>query len=499
MASGPQPSRTSGPISASSRNPPETWPLPALGEMRLLRLWLALGGLSAGVIWGYTHGNERAGVVLCMIGIGAVSIRRKKAALLIGIALAAFGAGAFDAALRSDRTAAVEVLASDFARCKIEGKVLEDQGALGTLVAIHQADCAGLTRLEEPGTVIFPDKVADAGSLLAAEGTLVPLQDDAFDLSRRRAGAAALFDADSARAAGIPSLPLRIAASIRHGLQDATHSLGPPREGLVRGLTIGDIHKLDQVTVEDFRRAGLSHLLAVSGENLAMFLGALALVVRRFPYSLRLTTYLGAIALFVLVVGPQPSVLRAAVMGAVMIVAVGRGHRAQPLAVLATALIIVIAFRPGLVFSVGLQLSAAATAGIVLWTKPVERFLQPLPRAIALPLAVTLSAQAAVSPILIATFGQLSLVAPLANLLAFPAVAPPTVLGLLGGVVSLVNSAAARFLVTLAGPFAGWITWVGTTLGRAPLAAVDLPHGAAWITGLPVVGAAVAAARLANE
>jgi competence protein ComEC len=268
---------------------------------------------------------------------------------------------------------------------------------------------------------------------------------------------------------------------------------------LVRGLTIGDTSDIDAVTVDDFRRAGLSHLLAVSGENLAMFLGALAFAIRRLPYRLRLLAYFGAIGLFVLVVGPQPSVLRAAVMGAVMVAAVGRGHRAQPLAVLATALIVVIAFRPGLVFSVGLQLSAAATSGIVLWTKPVERAMRKLPRAIALPLAVTISAQVAVAPILIATFGQLSLISPVANLVAFPAVAPPTVLGLCAGAVSLISIPTARILAALAGPFAGWIAWVGTSLGAAPGAAVDLPKGAAYLAAIPALAAAVTAAARTSE
>jgi ComEC/Rec2-related protein len=426
--------------------------------------------------------------------------RRHRTALLAGILLAAFGAGAIDASLRSGRSAAVAVLASDFATCQIRGRVLEDQGALGTLVAIQGASCRGFAAIEDPGTVMFPNKVADAGSEVRADGSLVPLRDDdAFDVARQRAGASALFDVNEKRVGGIGSLPLRLAASIRHGLQDAASSLGAPREGLVRGLTIGDTSKVDGAIVDDFRRAGLSHLLAVSGENLAMVLGALTLLVRRFPYRSRLISYLGAIALFVLVVGPQPSVLRAAVMGAVMVAAVARGYRTQPLGVLGTALIIVVAFRPGLVFSVGLQLSAAATAGIVLWTKPVERSLRPLPRVISLPLAVTLAAQTAVSPILIAVFGQLSLVAPLANLLAFPAVAPPTLLGLSAGLISVASPAAARFLVALAGPFAGWIAWVGTSLGRAPGAAVNLPRAAAWFAAVPVLVAALAAATFKDE
>jgi competence protein ComEC len=438
-----------------------------------------------------------AGVSL--LGTAALGFRRKPVLLIVGILLATFGAGAIDASLRSQRTSAASVLASDFARCEISGRVIESQGALGTLVAIERATCPDLAPMQAVGTVMFPDDVADPGAPVSATGTFVPLRDDSFDVARRRAGASALFDVERASTGTITSPALRLAASIRRGLQRATRQLGPPREGLVRGLAIGDTSKLDPVMVEDFRRAGLSHLLAVSGENLAMFLGALALVVRRLPYKLRLLAYLAAICLFVLVVGPQPSVLRAAVMGAVMVAAVGRGHRAQPLGVLATSLIIVIAFRPGLVFSVGLQLSAAATAGIVLWTKPVERSLRRLPRTIALPLAVTISAQVAVSPILIGTFGQLSVVSPVANLLAFPAVAPPTVLGLCAGALSLFSARAARSAAILAGPFAGWIAWVGRTLGEVPDAAIDLPHAVAWVISLPILVMAVAAAMQSTE
>jgi competence protein ComEC len=467
--------------------------------VRLLRLWLALGGLSGGVLWGYAHQALFLPLALSALGAATLALRRKPTLVLVGVVVAAFGAGALDASLRSARTAAVGVLASDFAHCQITGRVLEDQGALGTLVALVEASCHGYARISDPGTVMFPTRVGDPGATVSSSGTLVPLRNDPFDLARRRAGASGLFDPDSSHTAPASSPPLRLASAIRNGLLDATQTLGSPRRGLVRGLTIGDTSDIDPVTVDDFRRAGLSHLLAVSGENLAMFLGALAYAIRRLPYRLRLLAYLGAIGLFVLVVGPQPSVLRAAVMGAVMVAAVGRGHRAQPLAVLATALIVVIAFRPGLVFSVGLQLSAAATTGIVLWTKPVERVLRKLPRTFALPLAVTISAQVAVAPILIATFGQLSVISPVANLVAFPAVAPPTVLGLCAGGVSLVSASGARILAAMAGPFAGWIAYVGTSLGRAPGAAVDLPKGAAYVAAVPILAAAFTAAARTSE
>ncbi|MDP9222340.1 MAG: ComEC/Rec2 family competence protein [Actinomycetota bacterium] len=406
--------------------------MPKAGGAALARVWLAAAGLSAGVVWGFEHPAPVVGGGLCTLGGLLLCLRRKAAAGVVGIIMVASGAGALDASLHARPTAAAAIAAS-LPRCTIGGSVLEDDGALGTLVTVTQAVCSGFAPVHNAGTVMFPQRVGDLGATISATGTLLPLQDDAFDVSRRRAGASAWFDPEAVRSQGTTSLPLKVAASIRQGIENATRSLGPPRGALVRGLTIGDTTDIDQVTVEDFRRAGLSHLLAVSGENLAMFLGALAVVFRALPYRLRLLAYLAAIALFVLIVGPQPSVLRAAVMGAVMVAAVGAGRRVHPLHVLATALIVVIAFRPGMVFSVGLQLSAAATAGIVLWTRPVQRSLRRLPRFLALPLAVTVSAQAAVAPILIGTFGQLSLVSPLANLMAFPAVAPPTVLGFVRG------------------------------------------------------------------
>jgi hypothetical protein len=303
--------------------------VPRAGGAALARVWLAAAGLSIGVIWGFEHPATVAGCGLCLVGGLLLALRRRTAAGLAGIVLVASGAGMVDASLRA-RPSAVATIAGNFPTCRIDGSILENDGALGTLVTVANASCSGFAPIHDAGMVMFSDSIGDSGAALSATGILVPLQDDAFDLSRRRTGASALFDPETVRTLGIPSPPLRLAASIRHGIENATRSLGPPRAALVRGLTIGDTSDIDQATIDDFRRAGLSHLLAVSGENLAMFLGALAVVIRRLPYRSKLLMYLAAIGLFVLIVGPQPSVLRAAVMAAVMVAAVGAGQRAQP-------------------------------------------------------------------------------------------------------------------------------------------------------------------------
>lgn len=234
---------------------------------------------------------------------------------------------------------------------------------------------------------------------------------------------------------------------------------------------------------------------SLSGTNVTIVVGAAALAVSRLALRTRVIACAAALGLYVAVVGPEPSVLRAATMGGIALVALAGGRRTEPLHALGVALIVVLALRPGLVFSVGLHLSAAATAGIVLFAGRLARRMSGLPRAVALVLAVTLAAQVAVAPVLIGVFGELSVVAPLANLLAAPAVAPATVLGLGGAVAGSVWPAAGVLLARAAEPFVGWILAVGRTTGGWSGASLEVPRWWAWPLGAFVVVAALATRR----
>jgi competence protein ComEC len=178
-------------------------------------------------------------------------------------------------------------------------------------------------------------------------------------------------------------------------------------------------------------------------------------------------------------------------MAGIALFAVATGRRSDPLVVLGLALIVVVALRPGLVFSAGLQLSAGATLGIILWTAQLTRRLSFLPRPLALALSATLAAQFAVSPIIVAIFGQMSLIGPVANLVAFPAVAAPTVLGLAAGVIDIVAPGPGRAVAAVAEPFARWILFVAHALGQPSWAAVALPSWSALLLALPVIAAAL--------
>jgi competence protein ComEC len=264
----------------------------------------------------------------------------------------------------------------------------------------------------------------------------------------------------------------------------------PERAGLLSGLSTGDTTGIGGVTEEQLRRAGLSHLVAVSGSNVAIVVGATALMVSRVALPIRIAACGIALGLFVLVVGPEPSVLRASVMGTVGLLALAAGRRTEPLHALGLALIVLLGLRPGLISSVGLHLSVAATAGIVVFSGHIRRALDGLPNFVSLALAVTLAAQFAVAPLLIGTFGELSLVAPLGNLLAIPMVAPATVLGLMAAVTGALVPPVGLLCARVAEPFVTWVLAVGRTTGSWSWASLEVPKAWAW----PLWGLVIAAA-----
>ncbi|HEX2234657.1 MAG TPA: ComEC/Rec2 family competence protein, partial [Actinomycetota bacterium] len=396
----------------------------------------------------------------------------------------------------ASRDGPLDALARAVPRCDLRGVVQERAGGLGDLVWVEVISCDGRPRLADAGVVAL-DGGGDIGFEVDAEGWLLPLGEGPFDASLRRAGAHAVFDPRSVQRAPPEGGLAGVAHSLRRALRRATAPLEGDRAGLLRGLAIGDTSSLGPHAVETLRRAGLSHLVAVSGSNVAIVVGCLVWALAPLGLRARVAGALLGLALFVVVVGPEPSVLRAAAMGAVGLAALASGRRSEPLHALALALIAVIGARPHLALSVGLALSASATGGIVLWARPVARRLGWMPRPLALGLAATLSAQAAVAPLLIAVFGAVSVTAPAANLLALPAIAPATVLGLGAALAGALFEPAGRALARGAEPFVAWVLWVGDLLGAPAWASAEVSRG--WALPLAAVVAALVCGALATR
>jgi competence protein ComEC len=463
------------------------------------RVWLAAAALAAGAIAGLHGVDAAAGWAACVGAIGGLALRRRPLVRAAAIAIAAFGLGAISGAAEVQRVAPARALAVNVPHCDLNGRVLEHAGGLGTLIALDVLRCEGYPPIENAGVAVADLSRADPGARVRMTGWIVPLGTDSFDAARRRLGADAAFDAREIEVGSVDGPFNKAAAGFRGSLRKATSSLGADRASLTRGLSIGDTTDMPPRLEEDLRRAGLTHLVAVSGSNVAIVLTVVTFVVRRLGAGTRFTVGLCALGFYVLVVGPEPSVLRAAVMGGIALAALTYGRRSEPLHALGLALMAVVAVRPGLALSVGLHLSAAATAGIVLWAERLTRWLAPLPSVVTVPLAVTLAAQIAVAPILALVFGQLSLTAPLANLLAAPAVAPATVLALTAGAAGLAFPGTAAVLAQIAGWFAWLIAVVGHRLGGGTWSAIEVPAIAGWVLAGAVVMMAVVGLRARDD
>lgn len=281
-------------------------------------------------------------------------------------------------------------------------------------------------------------------------------------------------------AVGPPSRLQRVAAAIRSGLRAAVEPLPAGPAALLPGLVIGDTGRLPTEVVAEFRATGLTHLVAVSGANLAIVIGTVVALTRRFGAGRRGAGVLAGLCMlaFVVVARPSPSVLRAAVMGVVVLAGLHIGRRASAVPALAAAMLGLVLLDPALSRSAGFALSVLATAGIVLLARPVQDRLPTwLPRWLAEALAVPLAAQIACSPVLVALFGSLSLIAIPANVLAAPAVAPATLVGVVLAVVAPVATPVAHLLSRLAQPPTTWLLFVAHRGAVLPGAQIGWPTG----------------------
>ncbi|TYC11625.1 MBL fold metallo-hydrolase [Actinomadura syzygii] len=279
---------------------------------------------------------------------------------------------------------------------------------------------------------------------------------------------------------GPPSLVQRGAERVRARLRAAVARLPPDQRGVLPGMIVGDTSGLDPALAEDFRTAGLTHLLVVSGANLAIVTGAVLGLCRLAGLGRRRAPPVAvlAVVVFVVIARPEPSVLRAAVMGLIGLLAMFTGRSRQGLPALAAAVLLLVLADPELARSYGFALSVLATAGLLVLGPPWrERLARRLPGPVADALAVAAAAEVAVAPVLVMLSGEVGVVSVFANLLAAPAVAPATLLGALAAVIASVCLPLARVIAWPAGLATGWIIWVARTAATLPYATIPWTGG----------------------
>jgi competence protein ComEC len=273
----------------------------------------------------------------------------------------------------------------------------------------------------------------------------------------------------------------RGAEAVRESVRRAVAHRPPSQRALVPALVDGDDTGLDPALADDFRTTGLTHLLAVSGTNLTLVVGFLLVAGRWCGVRGRWLYLLGAAGIvgFVLLARTEPSVVRAAAMGTVGLLAMGTDGRERGARTLGAAVVGLLLLDPGLATNVGFALSVVATAGILLlapgWRDALARWL---PRWLAEAIAVPATAQLACTPLVAAISGQVSLVAVVANLAVAPVVGPATVLGLAAGLLGLAWPWLGQQVGTLAGWCVAWVVEVARRGADLPSAAVDWGTGA---------------------
>lgn len=227
----------------------------------------------------------------------------------------------------------------------------------------------------------------------------------------------------------------------------------PPESGFAAGILVGDKSGLSDAWQNDFQTAGLSHLLALSGFNITIIVLAVFWLLAFLPKAARLLITMLAVSLFVAFVGGGASIVRAAIMGLCGLVVIETGRQASAITLLMFASAVMGLFSP-LIFAYdpSFQLSFAGVAGMIGLQQPLQSFFRKYSgRRLAELLSATLAAQCGVLPLILMLFGEVSLIAPIANLV----VAPLIPWAMLSAFLAVIFS----FFLSPLGHFLGFISW----------------------------------------
>ncbi|MBP1704411.1 MAG: putative Competence protein ComEC [Chloroflexi bacterium] len=286
-------------------------------------------------------------------------------------------------------------------------------------------------RVELVGRV-EPPPDSEYGAYLARNGIAGTLRSDEL----------ALLPADPGPGGTLEAARRAVDAALARALPE-------PAAGLAAGILVGLRERVDRELATDFTATGLSHVLAISGWNIALVGGLAAALLARRPARVRLAATLAVIVGYTLFAGASASVVRAAAMAGVALVARAGGRPGTAAAALGLAVTGIVVAGPATCLDPGFQLSAAATAGLLAWSAPItqrlEHTLPWLPGWIVEGLGVSLAAQAATLPIVLLEFGRLAPLAPLLNLAVVPLVPAAMAAGCVaaaGGVLTMVGTPA---------------------------------------------------------
>lgn len=341
-------------------------------------------------------------------------------------------------------------------------------------------------------------KAPEAREVVRLSGSISPPRADERGRRLHRRGCAGTVRVRTIRSAGWPSGVFGAIGRVRARAVQTVDKLPGEAGALVAGVVLGDRRRLAGTPAEtDFRTTGLSHLVAVSGSHLVVVASLIvwALTASGVGLRVRSVAVLSVMGAYVVATGMQASAVRALAMTGVAILVTSLGRRADRVAALSAAACAALIMFPPVAFDLGFMLSVAAVGGLTLFSGLASRWFEaalpgPL-RALAEPLSLTVVAQLATMPVAVPIFGSLSLIAPVANLIAGPLVSVMLVTGLVGLVVRSLEARVGEFLLGITGSLAAMTVAVASRLARVPAAAVPVEEAAPLIVWTTVTAAVI--------
>jgi competence protein ComEC len=478
--------------------------------MARLGLPSATAGMMAGILaqdvgWLPGSGSALLVVVACggLLASAAAATRRPRGAA-IGIVVLAAAVGAWRGTSSALPTGPGSVAALvDTGSLLIHGEVVDDPRPRGERqqVVLDRVSVAtqefGTQRVAVAGRVLVwlpRAAVVTGGDIVAFESALeAPRDFDGFAYRAylARQGIAAV--ASTRRPPDVVDHDLgsleSALAGLRRWLLSGLNAVVPePEAALADGILLGVRSGISPEVSDAFSTAGLTHVVAISGWNIAIVAALAAAAtrpLRRFPAGGLLAVGLaaGSVGAYVVITGASPSVVRAALMAGTIVLARGGGSRAHAASALMLAALLMLAIAPPLLWDVGFQLSALATGGLILFGAGIEARLRRWPGMLREPVALTLAAQLTTMPVILLNFERLSLVAPLANVVVVPLVPIVMLCSALAAVAGAVGMSThlppATDLLAWACGGAAWLylramILAGSVAAAVPLASLDL-------------------------
>jgi competence protein ComEC len=447
---------------------------------------------AAGIVW--PIGNivallcvvgSASGVLLCRAGAPGSRMRT----IGIGVAAAGIvGAGfGFAIALRANAVAHHPIVAAIGSTAEVAVTPTESATPVGHGRLLFRAVLRQLDGGQANGRTVVFAPARDFGAAMVGQ----PMRFRArISTPRRHDLTVAVLTAVGAPTTGRAGPLHRAAYAVRAGFADTARRVLPADQAaMLPALVLGDMSAVTEETGQEFRTAGLTHLTAVSGANVTIVCGAVLFSSRLIGPRAAVGLAGVALVLFVVVVQPSASVLRAAVMGAIALVALLSSRRRQAIPALAGTVLLLMVVTPQLAVDVGLALSVVATAALVviapIWSRRLVAAGWPKPLADAV--CVACAAQLVTAPLIAGISGRLSLVSAAANLAVAALIAPITVLGTAAAGLCLCWPAGAQLLIRFTGPEVWWLLRIAHWAANLPAASVPVPAG---VGGVLTVGAA---------